>query len=356
MAAGELPTAHWLSVGPELRKDPVMGRWVIISTERAKRPSDFAAKARADRRPEGTCPFCPGNEHLTPPEITRRPGPAGDSGSWSVRAVPNKFPALTPEGALERRGVGIYDKMSGIGAHEVVIETPDHSLQLADLKPDAVETVLAVFRERAVTLAQDHNTRYVLVFKNHGPSAGASLSHSHSQIIATPVVPVLVEAELDGAARYFGFRSRCIYCDMVKQELGEPGRVIYENDSFVTFAPFAPRFPFETWLVSRDHFSSFSSLTPSRTHDLALALTDILGRMNRCLSSPDYNFLVHTAPTTSGAGCAHEVGAPHELEHYHFHLELMPKLTQIAGFEVGSGFYINPLAPESAAEYLREQT
>lgn len=325
---------------PELRKDPVLGRWVIISTERAKRPSDFPPPPRPKEAEGQLCPFCPGNEHLTPPEVLRRPA----SGPWVVRVVPNRYPALTPLGDPLRQGVGVYDRIAGVGAHEVIIETPDHSLALAEFEPRAIEEVLWAFRDRYLALAADPRLRYVLIFKNHGSSAGASLVHSHCQLIATPVVPVLVNSELDGAARYFDFRKRCIYCDMLKQELDERERVVYENDRFVTFEPFAPRFPFETWLVSRDHIASFARMTPEHITDLGLALKDVLGRINRALSGPDYNFVVHTAPTTTP-----------DPEHYHFHIEIMPKLTTIAGFEVGSGFYINPVPPEEAARFLREQ-
>ena len=327
---------------PELRKDPVLGRSVIISTERAKRPSDYASSAAGTAEassPERACPFCPGNEDQPPPEVLRRE----TDGSWQVRVVPNRFPALVREGELDRRGIGIYDRMNGIGAHEVIIETPDHSLSLADLDPDAIAGVLHAFRDRAVHLAKDHRIRYALVFKNHGSSAGASLSHSHSQLIATPVIPVLIKEELAGAKRYFDFRGRCIYCDMVKQELKDQDRIVYETERFVAFAPFAPRFPFETWIVSREHFSSYEDLTPERIPDLALTLNRVLARINRVLARPDYNFVIHTGPTQT----------PH-IKHYHFHIEVMPKLSKIAGFEVGTGFYINPVPPENAARFLRE--
>ncbi|MEO0081478.1 MAG: galactose-1-phosphate uridylyltransferase [candidate division WOR-3 bacterium] len=327
---------------PELRKDPVLGRWVIISTERSRRPSDFRRPAHQPVTGHNQpCPFCPGNEHLTPPEIMRRP----ESGQWSVRVVPNRFPALTPEGQPVRQGVGVYDKMTGIGAHEVIIETPDHCLSLADVEPGHFSEVIWTFHDRHVALSADPRLRYVLVFKNHGAGAGASLAHSHSQLIAMPVVPVLVKSELEGAAQYFRFRNRCVYCDMLKQELQETVRLVFENDSFVVFQPFAPRFPFETWVVSRRHLGSFATMDAAHVTDLALALKDILGRMNRGLSGPDFNFVVHSAPLTEP-----------DPEYYHFHIELMPKLTTIAGFEVGTGFYINPVPPEDAACFLRQQS
>jgi len=322
---------------PELRKDPVLGRWVIIATERAKRPKDFT-HAPPVPPAERACPFCPGNEELTPPEISRRPGPLG----WAVRVVPNRFPALDSVGPATRQGSGIYDRVAGVGAHEVIIDSPAHDRQLADLSADELAGVVAAWRERACALEQDKRLRYVLIFKNHGPAAGASLEHSHCQLIATPVLPVLVKSELDGAQRYHRFRSRCVYCDMLKQERTDKARLVAEHDGFLTFAPFAPRFPFETWLLPLEHFGSFAALDERRVSGLARALKDALDRMNRVLDRPDYNFVVHCTP----------LDCP-DAEHYHFHIELMPKLTIIAGFEVGTGFYINPVPPEDAAAYLR---
>ena len=325
---------------PELRKDPVLRRWVIISTERAKRPSDFANPARPAPDDGKVCPFCPGNEHLTPPEITRRPA----TGQWQVRVVPNRFPALTSEGEPVREGIGIYDKMAGIGAHEVIIDTPDHKLSLADLEPEAIAEVLWIFRDRYVALSADPRFRYVLVFKNHGSGAGASLVHSHCQLIATPVIPVQVKSELEGAEKYFRFRNRCIYCDMLKQETEEKVRLIDQNDHFVTFEPFAPRSPFESWILSRDHLGSLSEMSNTQVSTLGRSLKDILSRINRTLAGPDYNLVVHTAPTVD-----------HCQEYYHFHIEIIPKLTTAAGFEMGSGFYINPVPPETAARFLLQE-
>lgn len=323
---------------PELRKDPVLGRWVIISTERAKRPSDFAPPPE----PAGggkTCPFCPGNEEMTPPERLR----FEREGRWQVRVVPNRFPALVTEGEPGRQGAGIYDRMNGIGAHEVIIETPDHASRLSDLEPPDIELVLRAIRDRALDLTRDPRIRYIMAFKNEGAGAGASLAHSHCQLIATPIVPVLVKEELAGAQRYFKFRGRCVYCDMVRQELEETERLVVTGEQFVAFTPYAPRFPFETWLVAREHFATWDGLDDNRVADLARVLKDLLGRLARAVGRPDYNFVLHPAP-----------GGTAETGPYHFHIELLPKLSKVAGFEVGTGFYINPVAPEDAARYLRE--
>jgi UDPglucose--hexose-1-phosphate uridylyltransferase len=329
---------------PELRKDPVIGRWVIISSERSKRPSDFAGSSQT-RRKTGLCPFCPGNESATPPEImaVRPADSAPNTPGWNLRVISNKFPALRIEGELNRVGVGIFDKMNGIGAHEVIVETPDHEKDLVDLPVEQVEQVLWAYRERTQDLARDPRLRYVMVFKNQGEAAGASLEHSHSQLIATPVVPKRVQEELDGAKKYFDYKERCIFCDIIRQERETQTRVIAENDHFICVAPFAPRFPFETWLLPRFHQSHFGDLTRDRVHELASLLKDVLFRVRTALEDPPYNYVVHTAPVMGAYA-----------QEYHWHFEIIPKLTKVAGFEWGTGFYINPTAPEEAARYLRE--
>jgi UDPglucose--hexose-1-phosphate uridylyltransferase len=323
----------------------VVGRWIIIARARAARPSDFV-KAKKEEIKEGkVCPFCPGNESLTPPEVfaRRQANTLPNQPGWQVRVVPNRFPALIIESELKRQGEGIYDRMSGTGAHEVIIETPDHNSQLADLDENQIYEVICTYRDRVLDLIKDNRFKYVIVFKNHGVTAGASLSHSHSQLIAMPVVPNQVKEELDGSQRYFDFRQRCIFCDILKQELEDSTRLVTQNEKFVAISPYAPRFPFETWIIARRHFASFAAIDDSELKDLAQILKSTLNRMNRALSKPDYNFLIHIAPSDNP-----------EPDYYHFHLEVMPKLTKIAGFEVGSGFYINPTPPEDAAKYLRE--
>src|SRR2546430_415405 len=231
---------------PELRKYPVVGRWVIIATERARRPSDFVAQPV---RPVGTeCVFCAGNEHKTPPEILagRSPGSRPNEPGWSYRVVANKFPALRIEGELEPAGEGLFDRMNGVGAHEVVIETPEHTASLASLPVAAVADVLVAFRERLRDLKKDPRLEYVLVFKNHGEPAGASLEHPHSQLIATPIIPIMVAEELTGAARYFELKERCVWCDILRQERRGGRRAIVAARGLVPLAPVPPRFPFET--------------------------------------------------------------------------------------------------------------
>ena len=328
---------------PELRRDPVVGRWVIISTERARRPSDFATPA-AERR-GGPCVFCPGQESRTPEEVwaLRPDGSAPNSSGWVARVVPNKFPALRIEGELERSGEGLYDRMNGVGAHEVVIEAPEHDAQIEHLPVSHRAEVLRAYRERILDLAKDPRLDYVMVFKNHGDSAGATLEHTHSQLIATPIVPMMVAEELAGALQHYRLKQRCIWCDIVRQERQGGGRLVLEAGGFVALAPFAPRFPFETWILPVAHNSSFEESSPAELLSLATMLGDLLRRMGRTLEDPPYNLILHSAPLRTRA-----------LDHFHWHLEIIPKLTKVAGFEWGTGFFINPTPPEEAARYLRE--
>jgi UDPglucose--hexose-1-phosphate uridylyltransferase len=329
---------------PELRKDPVTGRWVIIATDRSKRPSDFV-RERVAIKGSSFCPFCYNHEAKTPPEIMayRPDGSARNSPGWTLRVVPNKFPALGIEGMLGRQGEGLYDKMNGIGAHEVIIETPDHNLTLAGMPVNRIEDVLWAYRDRIVDLTRDRRFKYILIFKNHGDAAGASLEHTHSQLIALPVVPKRVLEEVEGAKAYYGYKERCVFCDMIQQEVESKTRVVAENASFLALAPFAPRFPFELWILPKRHQSAFEDSRKHEFEQLASILKDMLMRLDRVLDLPAYNFIIHTSPIPDGTN-----------DYYHWHFEIMPKLTKVAGFEWGTGFYINPTPPEEAAKFMRE--
>ncbi|MBM4333081.1 MAG: galactose-1-phosphate uridylyltransferase [Deltaproteobacteria bacterium] len=327
----------------ELRKDPVTGRWVIISTERGRRPSDFAVQGNKFKG--GFCPFCPGNEDKTPPEILafRPEGCKRNGPGWRLRVVPNKFPALRVEGEINREGVGLYDKMSGIGAHEVIIETPNHEETLASLSPKHFEDVLWAFRERMLDLRRDTRLRYAMLFKNHGEAAGATLEHTHSQLIALPIVPHLVMEEMAGAKDYYTYKERCIFCDIVRQEIQQGERVILENAEFIVITPFASFSPFEAWILPKRHNSFFEESQIHEIQSLGLIFQETLKRLEKALSFPPYNFTLHTTPFKE-----------RNLEYYHWHFEIIPKLTKFAGFEWGSGFFINPTPPEEAAKFLRE--
>lgn len=328
---------------PELRKDPIIGRWVIIATERGKRPHDFVVEEEVVKG--GFCPFCPGNEHTTPPEIFafRDPGTQPNTPGWQLRVVNNKFPALILQGEPDRQGEGMFDKMNGIGTHEVIIESPDHRLNLATLPVEHFILVLKAYRERIHSLGEDPRMRYVLVFKNQGRAAGASLEHSHSQLISLPIVPELVMEELNGSKFYYNWKERCVFCDMIRQELQQGIRVVEENEEFVALCPFAPRSPFEVWILPKTHHSSYVELQEDSLARLAAIFSTTLKRLNTALRGAPYNFILHTAPVREPA-----------IPYYHWHFEIMPKLTLMAGFEWGSGFFINPTPPEDAATYLRE--
>jgi len=335
----------------ELRKDPITGRWVIISTSRGKRPTDFVQDMK-DTGDPSNCPFCYGNENKTPPEIAalRKHGVPNSAG-WTVRVIPNKYPALGIDEPLSKRGLGIYDLMAGFGAHEVVIETPDHYKTLHELSTEEIQNVLTVCQNRVEDLHRDVRFRYVLVFKNEGPHAGATLSHCHSQIIATPVTPINVKAELKGAESYFQAKERCLFCDMISQEKDIGSRIVYENDHFISFCPFASRFPFELCLLPKTHQMDFYG-SRSHTYEMALALKITLSKLAEALNKPQYNYIIHTAPNRFNRRGYWQTIA----EDFHWHIEIMPRLTKVAGFEWGTGFYINPTPPEDAAKYLREMT
>ena len=328
---------------PELRKDPITGRWVIIATDRAKRPGDFIRQSV----PPGTakiCPFDYGNEHKTPPELLAYRNNGGrDEPGWRVRVIPNKFPVLGIEGELSRQGDGMYDKMNGIGAHEVIVETPDHAATLSNMPEKQIEELFWAFKERVSDLKKDRRFRYIMLFRNHGEVAGASLEHPHSQLIALPVIPDSVREEVEGSKRFFDLKERCIYCDIIRQEASVGTRVVTDTDRFTVIEPYAPRFPFETWILPKRHESHFEDTDAPTLANLAWIVRTTLRKIDKVLERPPYNFILHSAP----------VQEPF-LPYYHWHMEIIPKLTKVAGFEWGSGFYINPTPPEESAKFLRD--
>jgi len=285
---------------PELRRDPVVGRWVIISTERARRPTDFGVRAPAWKG--GPCVFCGGQEAKTPDEVwaLRPPGSAPNGPGWNARVIPNKFPALRIEGALEPSGEGLYDRMNGVGAHEIVIEAPDHDARIERLPPEHLAEVLRAFGERIVDLAKDPRLQYVMVFKNHGDPAGASLEHTHSQLIATPIVPIMVEEELAGGLQHLRIKQRCIWCDVVRQERQWGGRVVVEDGGFIAFTPFASRMPFETWILPLEHRTAFEDTPPGDLLALARILGETLRRMDQGGRVRVGNRLLHQSNTPRG--------------------------------------------------------
>lgn len=337
---------------PELRKDPIIGRWVIIATERAKRPDQFASSAE-EGPAEKPCPFCAGSESQTPPEIyaIRPRNTLPNKPGWDLRAVPSIAPFLRIEGDLERRGKGLYDLMNGIGAHEIVIETNQHIANMADLSEEQIAKIITCYIDRIVDLEKDKRFKYVLVFKNYGWIAGAGrIKHSRSQMIATPVNPKRVKEELVGARHYYDYHERCVFCDLIKQELESKDRLILDIDGFIAITPFAARFPFEVWILPKKHSCDFTSLDMSMRNDLGRIIKKVLAKLKKGLNDPPYNYVLHTAPFRR-----EKIGYWRSIDYdYHWHIEIMPRLTRVAGFEWGTGFYICPLPPEDAAKFLRE--
>jgi UDPglucose--hexose-1-phosphate uridylyltransferase len=326
---------------PELRKDPVTGLWVIVGTERPCVPADLRAEPPA--ADVGPCPFCAGHEHETPPEVLAyRPGSdAGENGpGWRVRVVPNKFPALRIEGDIERRGHGLYDLMNGVGAHELVIESPRHDDDLTRLSLAAVEDVVHAFQERMNDLRRDARFRAIVAFKPTlgGPGRG----HPHSEVLATPTVPPDLQRELGHARSYFEYRERCLFCDILSQELDEGTRIVVESDHVVALAPFASPAPFAVWLLPRRHLPGYESVHLAERRDLARVLRTVLQRLRALLARTPIAFVLHSAPFGVG-----DVG------HFHWHVEVLPRTTAAGRSADGSGFPVNPLPPEDAAQMLR---
>jgi UDPglucose--hexose-1-phosphate uridylyltransferase len=336
----------------ELRKDLVSGRWVIIATERSKRPDDFRPGGQPAPASEavGFCPFCESNEGKTPPEVfaLRAPGMAPDSPGWSVRVVPNKFPALSRGIPRPKVAEGVFQRMEGTGVHEVVIENPVHAFELSDLPVTHVRDVLRVFQMRIRTIQSELHYQYVQLFKNKGKEAGASLSHPHSQIVATPIIPKRVKEEIYGADRLFRSFRECGFCRILREEEAAGRRIILSNRHFSTVTPYASRFPFEMAVFPRRHSPFFTEVTDEELLSLAEALKHSLSRLKATVGDPPFNMVLHQAPNPSLS----LKGWPDIDKNYHWHLEIFPILTKVAGFEWGTGFYINPVPPETAAQFL----
>jgi len=336
----------------ELRWDPLKEHWVIIATERGRRPRDYHIE-RVDPNSE-VCPFCYGFEGKTPPEIfsVRSYGEPNNPG-WQVRVIPNKYPALRVEGEVKSRGYGLYDVRDGIGAHEVIIETPDHYKGMADFTPAEIANVLIAYRARLLDLRNDFRLRHMVIFKNHGAQAGATLSHSHSQLIAVPLTPPVAAKELRVSQHFYEAHERCIYCDLIEFELKEGVRVVIETADFVVLSPYAACFPFELRLYPKHHAHDFALMNDRQLAELGNTMKDMLQRIKTVLNDPAYNYILHTAPPVQSRPGKPDYWSSLDYD-YHWHIELVPRLTQIAGFEWGTGFFINPTSPEETAAFLRD--
>jgi len=324
---------------------------VIVAPERAKRPSDFEKRRTESSHDRPVdCPFCVGNEAMTPPEIHRVPS----GNSWHVRVVPNKFAALQHYDDLGREAIGgFFDRMHGIGAHEVVIESPDHVSEIPDLAEEQVKRIVDTYIARLRDLMSNPLFRYVLLFKNHGREAGASLLHPHSQIIATPIVPLEARNSLNIARSYYERKERCLFCDVMLAEIRAGDRLVEECDGHVVWAPYDSRFPFELVIYPKSHSHDFTTLTEEQRWGLARTLRRTLKRLTILLGDIPYNFVLKTTPSPvpRPGKPGYWSTLPYD---YHWRIAVMPRLTSVAGFEWGTGFYINPMPPEDAARYLRE--
>jgi UDPglucose--hexose-1-phosphate uridylyltransferase len=331
----------------ELRQNPATKEWVIIATERARRPEEMGSGVpEVSPNEKEKCPFCPGKEKFTPSEILayRTYGTAADSPGWWIRIVPNKFAALVPQGNLERAKVeDFFAYMDGLGEHEVIIESPDHNQNVATMDEKQTEEIFLAYRERYITLSKDPRFEMVILFKNQGVGAGTSLHHPHSQIIATPITPLHIRNRIEEAMHYFDDNGRCVYCDMIDKEMRLKDRMVIETENFVAFEPFASRSPFETWVLPKKHCSSFEEISPENAKELAFVMRATLAKIYKSLNNPDYNYVIRSAPV-------HEK----DVQYYHWHIMIIPRVSAVAGFELGSGIYINTVIPEAAAKFLRE--
>lgn len=330
----------------ELRQDPITKEWVIIATDRARRPHEFRSRAVSrERSASGTaCPFCPGNERMTPAEVAAYRVGKRDGPGWWVRVVPNQFPALAPEATDGRSDDPFFRFMPGVGRHEVIIETPEHDVPFALLPDRQAEEVVLMYRDRYLAISADRAIKAVILFKNKGESAGTSLEHPHAQIVGTPVVPEHIRDKYAVATRYYDDTGRCIYCDLVERERKAKLRIVFESDEFVAFHPFASRSPFETWLAPKQHAPSFGQISVESAKRFAHALKAVLSKLYRHLNDPDYNFVFHSAPKED-----------EKKNYFLWHVRVIPRLTTVAGFEIGSGMFINTALPEETAAYLNEQ-
>ncbi len=326
----------------ELRKDPVIDRWVIIATERSKRPHAKRTTTSSDR--DELCPFCAGREGETPPEVLafRDPSTPANTPGWRVRVVPNKYPALAGVGDISLPSDSAYVALSGVGVHEVIIETPRHCLSMAELGEGQVEDVLRAYRQRLIALQNDQRWKSILIYKNEGSAAGATLEHVHSQLLALPIVPREIDQEWRALLTNYDATNRCVYCEILDRDLGDGRRIVLESAAFIGFCPFASRFPFEMWLMPKKHSPAFDVVANDELRQLAFMLRQSLQRLAGIVDAP-LNYVIHSAPLQ-------------ELrrECYHWHLEILPRITKVAGFELASGYYINTVAPEIAARQLRE--
>ena len=328
----------------ELRQDPTTKEWVIIAPERAGRPQEKPKIKRAEELPDwdANCPFCPGHEARTPDEVFRIPNGSRNS-TWAVRVVLNKFPALTLETDVARREEGHFSrKFGGFGAHEVIIESPSHNTSMALMTYEHVEKVLTAYQQRYNALKQNHQLNFITIFKNHGWASGTSLIHPHSQLVATPIMTPYYNLRFDIAHDYHADTRGCLYCELLAEELEKKERIVTQTKQFAVFHPYASRVPWETWIIPKEHRASFGLVPTSSLAELATVVKDTLFCLYHVLDNPAYNLMIDTSTTVD-----------EEDPYYHWHIRITPRVTTIAGFEIGSGIYISTALPEKTAKLMR---
>ncbi len=337
----------------EVRKDPIVDRWVIIAPGRALRPQEFqsAFRQRSSGQAGGTpadadqaCPFCVGNEHHTPPAVYQRP----ETGAWSVRVVPNRYPAVELDPGLPvdppaEMPAQLGAVRPGNGAHEVIIESPQHVTRTGELEAVQLREVLGAYHDRLNHWRSAAWARSALLFKNVGAAAGASLSHLHSQLIALPWVPAALRDEVESAHRYYRQHGSCAFCDLIRRELADGQRIVLSEPRWLAMAAYAPRQPFETWLLPASHGGRFEELTPTDPDELATVLRRVVHRVESVLTTVAYNMIVHSSPFDTCSS-----------DHYHWHIEIVPRVAELAGFELGGGAFMHSVVPEEAATMLRD--
>jgi UDPglucose--hexose-1-phosphate uridylyltransferase len=323
----------------EFRKDPLLDSWTIIdSSRKINKVLDYG------KYPEDVskCPFCPGNEFMAKHDILTI-AKEGDLKNWELRVVPNAKPILNVETVLKKEADGIYDKMYGVGAHEIFIETPQHFIKPQNVPMRYYETLYKALTMRIKDLRKDGRLEYILFFKNHGEFANALLEHPHSQLIAMPTIPSIIKTKIDSSRDYFDSKERCVFCDIIAQEISSSLRIVYENDLFISFCPYASRYPFETWIFPKNHQSDFDFIAKDEIESLTKIIREVLSKISKTLDNCSYNYMLHTGPLKN-------VNIPF----YHWYISIKPAVVNDIGFEWDSGLYVNPVAPEYAAKFLRE--
>ncbi len=331
----------------ELRHNRLTGEWVVIASERANRPEDFHQKHEKPAVPEHkkSCPFCTGNEHMTPKEVLADRGTtAPDSTGWQVRVVPNKFPALDPNVKAEWFSeAGFFNGVKGFGVHDVIIDHPRHDLGIGSMPQKDVERIFLMYRERYRQLEKNEHILLITIFRNYGKKAGASLEHPHSQLIATPIIPTRIQHRLNMAKEYFQIHNRCVACDLIERTLQVKERVVLDTPNFLVFVPFACQSPFETWIVPKTHNPSFGEIAVKECRELAKIMRDILWRINTALGDPDYNYLIQASPTNT-----------RYREKYHWFIQIVLRVVPSVCFEISSEIYICTAKQEETADFLRK--